>query len=347
MFNAETGRVLHVLNPDQEVYPASLTKMMTLYLAFRVVQAGWAQLDDRVMISETAAQAPPTKLGLRAGDQPTVDDLIRGCVTRSANDAARALGEEIDRRFGPALVALLRADLAAAEADETADSFFDPPSQAEAADWAQSVAAMRQLADSIISDGSETDFARIMTLQARLLGMDNTTFRNASGLPDPEQITTAPDLALLAYAIVKLPPGFYQYFSLQHFLYGGASHRNHNLRFLTTYNGADGIKTGYTQDSGFNVADSARRGDTRLIAIVMGGRSVADREANVQVLLNAGFEQDPILAFSDTPASEGLAAGSMLDLPRLRHAPVITAAAISPSAQAGGRGMTAMRQQGE
>jgi D-alanyl-D-alanine carboxypeptidase len=318
VFDAESGRVLAVENPDQQVYPASLTKMMTLYLAFRAIEAGRLHLDDAVGVSYYAASAPPTKLGLREGQTVLVDDLIRGAVTESANDAARALAERLDRDVGGDLLSLLRADLAAQEADDADDARDNPPSPQDAADRAAEVAYMHALANSIVADGSEADFARLMTLQARLLGMDDTTYRNASGLPDPEQVTTAPDMAMLAYAIVNLPARYYSYFSIQHFNFAGADHRNHNLRFLTQYEGADGIKTGYTEGGGFNVVDSARRGDTRLVAIVMGRHSLADREAEVNSLLDEGFNQDHgATVVAVTSAPDLLSVGQNLDFPTL------------------------------
>jgi D-alanyl-D-alanine carboxypeptidase len=318
VFDAASGRVLAVENPDQLVYPASLTKMMTLYLTFRAIEAGRLNLNDTVEVSDHAAMAPPTKLGLRAGQAVLVDDLIRGAVTESANDAARVLAEHLDRAYGRDLLQMLRADLAMQEADDTADARENPPSPQDAIDRAAEVAAMHTLANSIVADGSEEDFARLMTLQARLLGMDDTTYRNASGLPDLEQVTTAPDYAMLAYAIVNLPSRYYSYFSIQHFQFGGSDHRNHNLHFLTQYEGADGIKTGYTQGGGFNVVDSARRGGTRLVAIVMGRRSFAARDAEVKDLLDEGFAQDhgaTVLAVTNAP--DTLSVGQTLDFPNL------------------------------
>ncbi|HVV34639.1 MAG TPA: D-alanyl-D-alanine carboxypeptidase family protein [Vitreimonas sp.] len=318
VFDASTGRVLAVENPDQQVYPASLTKMMTLYLAFRAIEAGRLRLDDMVEVSSHAAAAPPTKLGLREGQTVLVDELIRGAVTESANDAARVLAERLDGSLGHDLLQMLRADLAQQEADDAADAQDNPQSPQDAADRAQEVAYMHTLANTIVADGSEEDFARIMTLQARLLGMDDTTYRNASGLPDMEQVTTAPDYAMLAYAIVNLPARYYSYFSVQHFQFGGADHHNHNLNFLTHYDGADGIKTGYTQSGGFNVVDSARRGGTRLVAIVMGRHSLAAREAEVNTLLDAGFAATHgATVVSVASAPDVLSVGQTLDFPTL------------------------------
>lgn len=318
VFDANNGRVLAIANAEQRVYPASLTKMMTLYLTFRALQEGWLHLDDTMYVSSYAAAAPPTKLGVTAGAMVSVNDLIQACVTESANDAARVLAENLDSRLGHNFQQLLRNELAAEQAEDAADAQTDPLTAQEIADNAADDLQTQGLAASIMADGSESDFARIMTLQARLLGMDDTVYRNASGLPDMEQVTTAPDMANLAYAIVNLPPQYYGYFSIQHFDYGGRDHRNHNLNFLANYAGADGIKTGYTQSGGFNVVDSARRGDRRLIAIVMGRQSLATREADVRALLDAGFSQDGIVTAVGAGNPDFLTVGSTLEFPTLR-----------------------------
>ena len=319
VFDADSGRVMAIANADQRVYPASLTKMMTLYLTFRALQEGWLHLNDTMSVSAYAASASPTKLGLVAGQMVSVDDLIRGAVTESANDAARALAENLDARFGRNLQQLLRTDIAAAQAEDAADAITDPPSPEDARDRAGDIAEMQGLASSITADGSEYDFARIMTLQARLLGMQDTVYRNASGLPDDEQVTTAPDYAMLAYALVNMPIQYYSYFSVQHFDFNGRDHRNHNLRFLTSYEGADGIKTGYTQSGGFNVVDTARRGDRRLIAIVMGRQSLATREEDVRNLLDSAFAQTgTVTAVSSNMNDDVLTVGSTLDFPTLQ-----------------------------
>jgi D-alanyl-D-alanine carboxypeptidase len=319
VFDADNGRVIAIANADQRVYPASLTKMMTLYLTFRALQEGWLHLNDAMQVSAYAASASPTKLGLYPGQIVSVDDLIRGCVTESANDAARTLAENLDARLGRNLQQLLRNDITAAQAEDAADAASDPPSADDAAERAGEVNEMRALASSVTADGSEYDFARLMTLQARLLGMQDTVYRNASGLPDMEQVTTAPDMAMLAYALVHMPVQYYSYFSIQHFDFNGADHRNHNLRFLTSYDGADGIKTGYTQSGGFNVVDTARRGDRRLIAIVMGRQSLATREEDVRTLLDYGFGQTgTVTAVSSTLNEDVLTVGSTLDFPTLQ-----------------------------
>ncbi len=320
VFDANTGRVMAIANADQRVYPASLTKMMTLYLTFRALQEGWLHLNDTMSVSAYAASASPTKLGLAAGQMVSVDDLIRGAVTESANDAARVLAENLDARFGRNLQQLLRADIAAQQAEDAADAATDPPSAQDAAERAGDINEMHALASGINADGSEYDFARIMTLQARLLGMQDTVYRNASGLPDMEQVTTAPDYAMLAYALVNMPIQYYSYFSVQHFDFNGRDHRNHNLRFLTSYDGADGIKTGYTQSGGFNVVDTARRGNRRLIAIVMGRQSLATREEDVRTLLDYAFAQTgTVTAVSSALADDdSIRVGSTLDFPLLQ-----------------------------
>jgi len=340
VFDASTGRVLSAANPDQEVFPASLTKMMTLYLTFRAVREGWLTLEDRFRISPYAASAPPTSMRLFAGNDISVDNLIRGAVTESANDAARVLAENLDLRFGRRLQTALRADREALKIEHEADAAETPPSAAEAADWARFMTETNLLLNTINADGSEEDFARLMTLQSRLLGMDDTVFRNASGLPDPEQVTTAPDMAMLAYAIVKMPPAYYSYFSIQHFDYAGVDHRNHNLQFLTHFDGADGIKTGYTVAGGFNVVDSAVQDGRRLIAIVMGRTSHAARESEVMTMLTAGFQFNPALFGSPSDADESgpLKVGDTLDLPTLPNIgpPAVTAVVLPSSAVTAG-----------
>jgi len=320
VFDADSGRVMAIANADQRVYPASLTKMMTLYLTFRALQEGWLHLNDTMSVSAYASSASPTKLGLYPGQLVTVDDLIRGCVTESANDAARVLAENLDARFGRNLQQLLRADIAAQQAEDAADAASDPPSAQEAAERAGEIREMQAIASSVMADGSEYDFARLMTLQARVLGMQDTVYRNASGLPDMEQVSTAPDYAMLAYALIHMPIQYYSYFSVQHFDFNGRDHRNHNLSFLTSYDGADGIKTGYTQSGGFNVVDTARRGNRRLVAIVMGRQSRASREEDVRTLLDYGFAQTgTVTAVSSVLVQDdSIRVGGTLDFPALQ-----------------------------
>jgi D-alanyl-D-alanine carboxypeptidase len=230
-----SGRVIEAANADAPRYPASLTKLMTLYMAFEALRDHRIALGQRVPVSGRAASMEPSKLGLVPGTYFTVSDAILAIVTKSANDAACALGE-------------------------------------------------------LIGGGDEDRFAQMMTLRARALGMTNSTFRNASGLPDPDQITTARDLALLAHHLIQDFPDQYHYFSEPVFYFHGQAIPNHD-RMLTAYEGADGLKTGYTQAAGHNLVTSALRGQVRLIGVVMGARSNPERDAHMANLLDDGFEQ--------------------------------------------------------
>jgi D-alanyl-D-alanine carboxypeptidase len=227
-----TGEVLTARNADERVFPASLTKMMTLYLTFRSLEAGQLTPSSRLKVSARAAAMPPTKLGLKAGATIRVEDAILALVTKSANDAASVLAENLG--------------------------------------------------------GSEDGFARLMTRTARQLGMSRTVFRNASGLPDAQQRSTARDLARLARRLIEDYPGYYGYFSRRSFSYAGRTHGNHN-RLLSSYGGMDGLKTGYTRASGFNLAASAVRDGRRLVAVVVGGPTARARDASMVELLDAGF----------------------------------------------------------
>ena len=248
VIDVETGRVLSVVNADAITYPASLTKMMTLYLTFEALNAGRLRLDQYLPVSYEAASRAPTKLGLRPGESIAVQDLILGLVTRSANDAASVLAEGLA--------------------------------------------------------GSEPAFAEHMTRQARQLGMTSTVYRNASGLPDPDQYTTARDEAQLALALYHDFPREYRYFSTREFYFRGNVIHNHN-HLLDWYEGADGIKTGYIGASGFNLAASAVRNGHRLIGVIMGGPSAGTRDREMAVLLDHGFEDvgagGPVLARHEAP----------------------------------------------
>ncbi len=234
LIDADTGRVLSEDSADAITYPASLTKMMTLYLTFESLHAGKLRLDQYLPVSADAASHAPTKLGLRPGDSVQVQDLILGLVTRSANDAAAVLAEGVA--------------------------------------------------------GSEWAFAGRMTNKARQLGMTRTVYRNASGLPDPGQFTTARDMAQMALSLYRDFPQEYRYFSTREFTFRGSVIPNHN-HLLQTYEGADGIKTGYIRASGFNLAASAVRGGHRLIGVVMGGPSGGTRDREMAALLDRGFEE--------------------------------------------------------
>lgn len=232
--NARTGQVLIAANADEARYPASLTKMMTLYMVFEALQEGRLRLDTPIRMSDEAASRPPSKLGLPAGSSLTTEQAILALVTKSANDVAAAVGEHLG--------------------------------------------------------GSEERFAQMMTLRARALGMTRTTFRNASGLPDPDNISSARDMATLGLRLLRDHPNRYHYFSTVHFAWRRAMLRNHN-RMLGDYDGADGIKTGFIRASGFNIVTSAQRDGVRLVGVTMGGSSWAERDRHMGALLDQGFAQ--------------------------------------------------------
>jgi D-alanyl-D-alanine carboxypeptidase len=234
VLDARNGAILSAANADEIRHPASLTKMMTLYMVFEALREGRLRLDSRVVFSEEAASRPPSKLGIPPGMSITVEQAILALVTRSANDVAAAVGE----RLG----------------------------------------------------GSETRFAQMMTLRARSLGMTRTTFRNASGLPDYDQVTTARDMATLGMRLQRDFPDRYHYFGVSHAEFGAIRIRNHN-RMLESYEGVDGIKTGFIRDSGFNIVTSANRGGRRLLGAVFGGASWVERDAHMATLLDQGFER--------------------------------------------------------
>lgn len=233
VMDARTGEVLYDKRADSPRYPASVTKVMTLYLAFEALASGKIQLDDPVVFSPRAAAQAPTKLGVRAGDSITVHQAMQGMVTRSANDAAVALAEKLG--------------------------------------------------------GTEQRFAALMTLRAQELGMTGTNFANAHGLPDSRNISTARDLATLSRAVMRDYPQYYRLFSTKNFEFRGQNIRNHN-GLLYTMDGVDGLKTGFTNASGFNLAVSAVRDNRRLIAVVLGGPTVATRNKIAESLLVTGFE---------------------------------------------------------
>lgn len=228
----DSGVVLHSRRSDASRYPASLTKMMTLYMLFEAIESGEIGLSDQIRISENAADAVPSRLGIPAGETISVETAIRALVIKSANDIAVAVGE----RLG----------------------------------------------------GGESRFAELMTEQAREIGLTGTTFRNASGLPDRRQVTTAQDMARLAIALHRDFPGYFSYFNEESFRFNGRTYRNHNT-LVGRVAGVDGLKTGYIRASGFNVVVSAERGDHRLVAVVMGGPSAASRDAHAEELIEAAF----------------------------------------------------------
>ena len=230
--DAESGKILRSRNANKSLYPASLTKIMTLYMTFDALSRGQMRLNERIRISKHAAGMVPSKLNLPVGSSIKVEDAIYALVTKSANDVAAALGEHIA--------------------------------------------------------GSEWAFAKKMTSRARSLGMRNTTFKNASGLPNKKQKTTARDMAILARALIYNHPQYYHYFSTKNFSYRGGNYRNHN-KLLKTYDGMDGIKTGYIHASGFNLVASAVRDNRRIVGVVFGGRSSKTRNSHMAEILDEGF----------------------------------------------------------
>jgi len=232
VLDATSGRELASNQPDELRHPASLTKLMTIYLTFSALDSGRLSLGDALPVSLNALNAPPTKMGLTPGGTVNVRDATMALVTRSANDAAIVLAEALG--------------------------------------------------------GDELTFGAMMTQKARQLGMTSTVYRNASGLPNREQVTTARDMARLAYALMRDFPHYYAIFSVQSYPYRGRILENHN-RMLQTYEGADGLKTGYTIASGFNLVMSAMRDNRRLIGVVMGGDSPGQRDRMMADLMDYGF----------------------------------------------------------
>lgn len=226
--DANTGRVLFEKNSRDARYPASLTKMMTLYLLFEALDAGRVSLDTQIPVSAYAAKRPPSKIGFKPGQTIDVRSAILALAVRSANDVAAAVGEFLG--------------------------------------------------------GSEERFAAMMTAKARALGMQSTTFRNASGLPDEGQRTTAHDMAILGMALRRHFPHHYHYFSNREFTFAGKVIRGHN-NLLGKVVGADGLKTGYIRASGFNLVTSVGRGGRRIVAVVMGGETAKSRDAHMEELI--------------------------------------------------------------
>jgi D-alanyl-D-alanine carboxypeptidase len=277
--DANTGQVLHAEAADEARYPASLTKVMTLYLVFEQMQLGRLKPDTRLRISSEAASVPPSKLDLDPGDTITVSDAIKALVTKSANDIAVAFAEHIA--------------------------------------------------------GSEDRFAEMMTRKARALGMTNTTFRNASGLPDEEQTTTARDMVTLALRLYDTFPREAQIFSLRSFHYDGRNIRNHNT-MLGKFPGMDGIKTGYTRVSGFNLLASVHRDGRHVVAVVFGGNSAHARNARMRVILGRALQQAStqhtrkrLVIAAIRPAARGA--------PAARSAPVRVAAASTRTSDSADR----------
>jgi D-alanyl-D-alanine carboxypeptidase len=229
IIDANSGHVLHETNADARRHPASLTKIMTLYLLFEQLEAGKLKLDSQLKVSSHAAGQMPTKLGLKSGSTIAVEDAIKGIVTRSANDAAVVVAEAIA--------------------------------------------------------GDEDEFAKLMTRKAHALGMTRTLYKNASGLPDADQVTSARDQATLGRAVQERFPRYYKYFSTRSFTFRGQSIGNHN-RLLGRVEGVDGIKTGYISASGFNLVTSVHRGNRYIVGVVMGGSSAGSRDARMRELIS-------------------------------------------------------------
>ncbi len=237
VIDARTGEVLHEHNSTSRLHPASLTKMMTLYVAFEAVSKGEISMDTVVTVSKQAASEEPSKLGLRPGQKIKLRYLVRAAAVKSANDAATAIGEAIS--------------------------------------------------------GSEAAFARRMTRTAKALGMTRTTFKNAHGLTEEGHLSTAQDMTILGRHVLYDYPEYYNLFSRTSADAGGTTVYHTNRRFLASYKGADGIKTGYTRAAGFNLTASAQRGNERVITTVFGGKSTASRNAKVAELMDLGFRRSP------------------------------------------------------
>lgn len=232
IIHADSGDILFDRYSTGRRYPASLTKVMTLYLLFEELEAGKLTLNSKLKISRRAAGQPPSKLGLKAGSTITVEDAIEALIVRSANDVAVVVAEHIA--------------------------------------------------------GSEWKFAQQMTARARALGMRRTTFRNASGLPNSKQVTTARDMATLAARVSQDFPQYFHYFKTTRFTWNGRAYRTHN-KVMASFDGATGLKTGYTRRSGFNLATTAERDGQRLIGVVLGGRSGVTRDRHMRDIMNRAF----------------------------------------------------------
>lgn len=233
MVDAKSGSVLYADNADSLRYPASLTKLMTLYITFNALENGTLKLSDNLKVSHTAANRSPSRLGLTPGQTIDVRTAILATIVKSANDCATVLGEALAK--------------------------------------------------------DERSFAMLMTKTAHELGMKNTTFKNASGLPNTQQKTTARDMTVLAAALYHHFPQYYAWFSIPEFEYNGKTYTTHNF-LLKDFDGADGMKTGYTAASGFNIVTSARRGNHRVIAVTMGHQQQDERDKKVYAMMDKALE---------------------------------------------------------
>jgi D-alanyl-D-alanine carboxypeptidase len=279
--DGNTGQVLQASNQDAARHPASLTKIMTLYLLFERLDSGKVKLDTPLKVSQHAADQDPTKLDLKPGSTIQVEDAIKGVVTRSANDAAVVIAENLG--------------------------------------------------------GSEEDFAKLMTQKAHAIGMSRTTYVNASGLPDDDQITTARDQALLGRAIQDRFPRYYKYFSIPSFVYHGEAIRNHD-HLLGSVDGVDGIKTGFTRASGFNLVTSVHRDGRYIVAVVLGGRSSFQRDAHMRELINDHIKEASLHRSAPVIAEQAVqpqpAAPAPAKAPMIARAEVTPALPAAPAAPA-------------
>ncbi len=299
--DANTGDVLHSTSPDALRHPASLTKIMTLYLLFERLEAGRIKLDSQMDVSAHASAQAPTKLGVRPGQTLMVEDAIKALVTKSANDAAVVVAEALA--------------------------------------------------------GSEEQFAILMTRKARALRMTRTVYKNASGLPNSDQVTTARDQALLGLAIQDRFPRYYRYFATESFAYRGVRMANHN-RLLGRVQGVNGIKTGYTRASGFNLVSAVQRGDRRLVAVVLGGTSGGARDAKMRSLIEGKISLASVKrtapkiveiadASAPAPAAQAAAAPAANPFPLPQPAPAaqverpVRVASASPTVPTKSEGMRA------
>jgi D-alanyl-D-alanine carboxypeptidase len=279
--DGNSGAVLQAASPDALRHPASLTKVMTLYLLFERLESGRLRLDSALKISDHASEQAPTKLGLKPGQTISVEDAIKGIVTKSANDAAVAVAETLG--------------------------------------------------------GDEDGFAKLMTQKAHALGMAHTIYVNASGLPDDDQVTTARDQAVLGRAIQERFPRYYRYFSTESFVYHGEAMRNHN-RLLGVVDGVDGIKTGFTRASGFNLLTSLHRDGRYLVAVVMGGPSASERDERMRELISAHIKEAalrrtaPMIAEIGERREEAKSPASRTDRTATANVQSRTAPSATPSA---------------
>ncbi len=274
--DAKTGKTLYGYREDERAYPASLTKMMTLYMLFEAMDAGKVSKSTRIVFSSHAASMQPTKLGIKPGRSINAEQAILALVTKSANDVAAAVAEHLG--------------------------------------------------------GTESGFASMMTTKAREIGMANTVFKNASGLPNSRQVTTARDMARLGIALREHFPQYYDYFSTRVFTYGGRRMGNHN-RLLGHVKGMDGIKTGYTRASGFNLVSSVETDGRSIVAVVMGGRSGKSRNAQMVKIIRENLRKASRGEDRIVVARRGINRFEVAKLPENGPAPVFRISTLDPASQ--------------